>query len=301
MAIVSALFASIRISKGCKPNVKEDTPLEPTQNANRPVSRNVAIARSWQAAALAREQAHQETSESIHRDRDAKARILVCAQSNAAVDELVARICKTGLYDSNGGFFRPYLVRVGNAKTVHPNSLPVFIDTLIEKQLESDKENSDAMRIETTNSSPLRSKLHKILDEIKVLEAQLSKVQNSDGKGRKGVDCDDTELSIKAKVNLLYKQRRQVCGELVILEASEKRSIEEARNKRQSLKKEIIRQAEIVVATLSGCGGDVFSACLDKGSGGRRQPRNLEEGLFDAVVIDEAAQVSLHLNSVEFP
>jgi senataxin len=131
-----------------------------------------------------------------------------------------------------------------------------------------------------------------------VLEAQLSKLQNSDGKGKKGVDCDDTELSIKAKVNLLYKQRRQVCGELVVLEASEKRSIEEARNKRQSLKKDIIQQAEIVVATLSGCGGDVFSACLDKGSGGRRQPRNLEEGLFDAVVIDEAAQVSLHLNGV---
>lgn len=145
LAIVSALIASAKNLCGSTESAKLENPLGTLHvNANRSVSKSVAIARSWQAAALAKEQIQQEASKNMQKEREKRKRILVCAQSNAAVDELVSRMCTDGLYDSDGGFFRPFLVRVGNAKNMHPNCLPVFIDTLVKNQMESDKENCHA-------------------------------------------------------------------------------------------------------------------------------------------------------------
>ncbi|KAI5072739.1 hypothetical protein GOP47_0013117 [Adiantum capillus-veneris] len=291
LAIVSALMASIKNLHDFTAIPKSDNPI----NATRAVSRSVAISRSWQAAALAKQQMQLEESENMQKDRDRKTRILICAQSNAAVDELVFRMCKDGLYDSNGDNFRPFIVRVGNAKTVHPNCLPVFIDTLVENQMESDKENGGGSNMNKSNTELIRKKHHKILDDIQELETKLSKLQNTDAHSRRvaGQDsvsgADDPEGDLKMKVNVLYKQRRQTYAELAALEAGEKRSLEETKRRRLELKRNIIRRAEVVVATLSGCGGDVYSACIDK-SGRRRQLRTLDDGLFDAVVIDEAAQ-----------
>ena len=39
-------------------------------------------------------------------------RILVCAPSNGAVDEIVFRLVTKGLLDADGTFFKPHLVRV---------------------------------------------------------------------------------------------------------------------------------------------------------------------------------------------
>ncbi|MCO5611008.1 hypothetical protein L7F22_065256 [Adiantum nelumboides] len=290
LAIVSVLIASIKNVSSSTATLKSDTPI----NSTRPVSKSVAISRSWQAASLAKQQMQQE-SENMQKDRDRRKRILVCAQSNAAVDELVFRMCKDGLYDSNGDCFRPFIVRVGNAKTVHPNCLPVFIDTLVDNQMESNKENAGGLNINKSNTELIRKKLYKILDDIQVLETKLSKLQNTDAQAKRGIGqdfvsgSDDPEGDLKMKVNMLYKQRRQTYAELAALETGEKQSLEEAKRRRLELKRDIIRRAEIVVATLSGCGGDVYSACVDKSSR-RRQLRNLDDGLFDAVVIDEAAQ-----------
>lgn len=43
-----------------------------------------------------------------------KPRILVCAPSNAATDEVLERILGQGFYDGKGGLYRPAVLRVGS-------------------------------------------------------------------------------------------------------------------------------------------------------------------------------------------
>lgn len=140
------------------------------------VSSSVSLARAWQDAALAVEMSGGKenfpgpgkTKETSNRGGSRKRRILVCAQSNAAVDELVARLCKDGLYGKHGEFFRPFLVRVGNVKVVHPASMDIFIDTLVEKRLVAER---NAVNVEDNRQqkiSLLRRKLEEVLESIQV-------------------------------------------------------------------------------------------------------------------------------------
>lgn len=136
---------------------------------------SAAMTRAWQDAALAREIGVTGNkgvggSTDVQWGGPHKHRVLVCAQSNAAVDELVSRMCKNGLYGPDGNFFRPNLVRVGNIKTVHPDSLPVFIDTLIEERLGAEKQGeADALEEKTQKQSAmLRAKLEEVIENIQV-------------------------------------------------------------------------------------------------------------------------------------
>ncbi len=136
---------------------------------------SAAMTRAWQDAALAREIGVTGNkgvggSTDVQWGGPHKHRVLVCAQSNAAVDELVSRMCKNGLYGPDGNFFRPNLVRVGNIKTVHPESLPVFIDTLVEERLGAEKQGeADALEEKTQKQSAmLRTKLEEVIENIQV-------------------------------------------------------------------------------------------------------------------------------------
>lgn len=62
-----------------------------------------------------------------------KPRILVCAPSNAAADELLQRVMNDGFADGNGHVYRPSVVRIGRSvvipctcpKTTPKRGLPV--------------------------------------------------------------------------------------------------------------------------------------------------------------------------------
>ncbi|MCD7466947.1 hypothetical protein HAX54_004049 [Datura stramonium] len=132
-----------------------------------------AVARAWQDAALAK-----QLNEDLENDKPmgncSKRRILICAQSNAAVDELVSRITSEGLYGSDGTMYKPYIVRVGNVKTVHPNSLPFFIDTLVDHRIAEEKMNAIDSNTDADKGTLtfLRSNLEKLVDTIKCSEAK---------------------------------------------------------------------------------------------------------------------------------
>ena len=81
----------------------------------------------------------QVTHHSLHR-RDAfrPQRILVCAPSNSAVDEVLGRILDTGLLGSDGARFRPRVVRLAaKGVAVSPNVEEVRLENLVEKSISS--------------------------------------------------------------------------------------------------------------------------------------------------------------------
>lgn len=125
------------------------------------------------------------------------------------------------------------------------------------------------------------------------------------------------EAMVRAKLNMLHREKRELSRALADAKRDQREAAEEERAARAAAKREILRGAELVVTTLNGCGGDVYAACLGlkegpgmdgsgaQGGGGefgagfgrkaRRGGGGLKEddeaGLFDAVIIDEAAQV----------
>ncbi|XP_056167115.1 uncharacterized protein LOC115681659 isoform X3 [Syzygium oleosum] len=298
VAIVSALLASLRRTDETKSSQLESLKESSTSFAKfRPkIRESVAIARAWQDAALARQLNKDVENSTNPMERSVRGRVLICAQSNAAVDELVSRISSEGLYGCDGKMYKPFLVRVGNAKTVHSNSLPYFIDTLVDRRLAEEKNSTDARN--NVSTVQLRANLEKLVDCIRYYEAKRANIrdENTDlacslkDESKKVVDrkeMSDGELEMKLKE--LYEQKRQIYKELSLVQAQEKKANEEIRALKHKLRKSMLREAEIIVTTLSGSGGDLYEVCSESMSNPKFGSPS-ENALFDAVVIDEAAQ-----------
>jgi hypothetical protein len=58
------------------------------------------------------------------------------------------------------------------------------------------------------------------------------------------------------------------------------------------MRKAVIREADVVVTTLSGCGVDVYAVCMESFMAKKKSRGRAEEDFFSAVVIDEAGQVN---------
>lgn len=241
-------------------------------------------------------------------ERSLRGRILICAQSNAAVDELLSRLGE-GLIGSDGQKYKPYIIRVGNQQTIHPSSLPFFIDTLVQQKLSEDmkskKADAKSGKAEFESTSSVRARLEKVVDDIRKYEARRAKLNSNDGEDgelskAKVVSVSRTEShdipddQIVAKLNQLYGQKREISSDLKIAHTNEKRLAEENRALKQKVRKQILRDAQIVLTTLSGAGGDLYSVCSEAASAGKFGIVP-EHTMFDVVVIDEAAQVSYSL------
>ena len=198
------------------------------------ISQTAAVARAWQDAALAKQQINDSQRENSRIERLSKGslsrgRALVCAQSNAAVDELVSRL-SNGLYDAEGKLYRPYIVRVGNAKTVHSNSIPYFIDTLVQQRLSDElKTNNEAnLSSDAESSGSLRARLEKVVDRIRYYESRRKLVDGDKTENDSSVPDEDemdevSDEAIGAKLNSLYTQKRAVSAELATAHAREKK------------------------------------------------------------------------------
>ncbi|CAD6218676.1 unnamed protein product [Miscanthus lutarioriparius] len=295
VAIVSALL-SLHADDPYKSQRNENVGSTDFTKPRAKISQSTAVTRAWQDAALAK-QLEKDSQKECPRtaERFAKGRALVCAQSNAAVDELVSRLSE-GLYGADGKLYKPYIVRVGNAKTVHSNSLPFFIDTLVEQRLSDQlKINNDGKKSsDAESSSSLRSKLEKVVDRIRYYESRRKLIESDKSEDGSPVPDEDevdevSDEALGGKLNFLYAQKRVVSAELATAHAREKKIADENKFLKHKVRKSILGEAEIIVTTLSGCGGDIYGVCSETASSNKYGTFS-EHALFDIVVIDEAAQ-----------
>ncbi|KAL2539106.1 P-loop containing nucleoside triphosphate hydrolase superfamily protein [Abeliophyllum distichum] len=299
VAIASGLLAFSQM-KDNKRLPSDSSKCSNVSSTKQRMSQSAAIARAWQDAALARQLNDDVEKNNKSTGSYTRGRILICAQSNAAVDELVARISSEGLYGHDGLMFKPYLVRVGNEKTVHPNSLPLFIDTLVDNRLAEERRNLNDEKNDTVGDplTVLRSKLEKLVDRIRYYEAKRANVQEGnsnssnmlEGDSVRGEDVKElSDAELGAMLRTLYDKKKIIYADLAAAQAKEKRTFEEIKALKHKFRKTILKEAEIVVTTLSGCGGDLYGVCSESTSSHKFSSPS-ENTLFDAVVIDEAAQ-----------
>ncbi|XP_076897911.1 uncharacterized protein LOC143551337 [Bidens hawaiensis] len=210
-----------------------------------------------------------------------KPRMLVCAPSNAATDELLTRVLDRGFIDGEMKVYRPDVARVG---------------------VDSQTRAAQAVSVERRTEQLLvksRDEVYGWMHQLKGREAQLSQQIASlqrelnvaaftgRSQGSVGVDPDVLATRDQSRDTLLQnlaavvENRDKVLVEMSRLFIIESRfrggggfNLEEAR---ASLEASFANEAEVVFTTVSSSGRKLFS--------------RLTHG-FDMVVIDEAAQAS---------
>lgn len=188
-----------------------------------------------------------------------RAKILICAPSNAAVDELVVRL-RNGVRNSKGENMPLKVVRLGRSDAINPAVRDLTLEELVDKELQT-------KQVDVATDQNLRPELNKKTQERDTLRSRLND-ETLDSKER-----DD----VQQKLREINKQRSELAKKLD--EQRERTSIA-YRNKeidRRNIQARILSEANILCATLSGSAHDLVA--------------NLAV-TFDQVIIDEACQCS---------
>ncbi|AOA62748.1 Putative helicase and subunit of the Nrd1 complex [Komagataella phaffii] len=185
-------------------------------------------------------------------------KVLVCAPSNAAVDELVIRL-REGVPGISGQMFKPKVVRLGRSDAINSAVKDLTLEELVDAEL------NETARAPKADQS-IREKHNKVLAERNSIREALKEVSNLKPEEVKDLQKRYSEIT-KAKNELgkkLDEQREEVSV-----------SYRNREIQRRAVQFRILSQAQIICSTLSGSAHD-FLATMDTS--------------FDTVVIDEACQ-----------
>ncbi|GAA6059556.1 hypothetical protein JCM10212_000612 [Sporobolomyces blumeae] len=196
-------------------------------------------------------------------------KVLLCAPSNAAVDEVAKRL-KEGVRNMDGELYVPKVVRIGADSAVDISVKDVFIDELVERATSG---------IKTVNSSEAQTRMQSMRNEIEGLRVQRDEKQME-------MDATINNDMRRAELNLELKQFKAKIFDLSQRLDSEKDKAQQSRRamdaEQRKMRIKILSEADVICSTLSGAGHDYMS----------QLPFD-----FETVIIDEAAQ-SIELSSL---
>src|SRR5579862_4957340 len=190
-----------------------------------------------------------------------KPRLLLCAPSNAAVDEIVLRLIG-GIRNANGETFKPNIVRVGKSDSINANVRSVTLDELVDQKLEVrvPQQNGDS------NESALRAELAKVLEQ-------------RNGKGveydRAREIGDGNASNLAAELKELNAKKNRIGAQLDEMREKRLALVRDRDVSRRQITDAILDEADVICATLSGSGHEQLAKMKVN---------------FETVIIDEAAQ-----------
>lgn len=199
----------------------------------------------------------------------ASKKMLICAPSNAAVDELIMRF-KDGVRSLNGKLHKPSILRLGRSDAINKNVLDVTLDELVNARLNDIKPKQNA-GAEDVHQIMMAHKA--TCDELNMVRANFDAVK-ADGK--------PISPEQQREFELLKRKRDQLSNKIDATRDSGDMVAREAEINRRQVQQAIIESAHVICATLSGSGHEMF------------QNLNIE---FETVIIDEAAQ-SIELSAL---
>jgi senataxin len=192
-----------------------------------------------------------------------KKKLLICAPSNAAVDELVARL-KEGVQPLNGPRQKINVIRIGRSDAINDSVKDVMLDELVRMKLEGDNGEQNKLLQE-------KNKLHEEAGKIK---ERLNEIRPQMENARAGND-KAVELKLQREFDMLKRNKARIGSKIDEERQSGTTVSRQTEINRRRYQQEIIDGAHVLCATLSGSGHDMF--------------RNLNVE-FETVIIDEAAQ-----------
>jgi senataxin len=196
-------------------------------------------------------------------------KILLCAPSNAAVDEVAKRL-KEGVRDSKGQIWTPKVVRIGADMSINVSVKDISFDELVDRALDPQ---GNLVKEGTSNAMiELRAKIN----EIKSKQRSKTEERNSIKDNPESYNKLNEEIrQFQNQLNDLYVRIDSTRDKL----KQQNKALDLARRK---IGRQILQESDVICSTLSGAGIDYLNnADLD----------------FEAVVIDEAAQ-AIELSSL---
>ncbi|KAI0003929.1 SEN1 N terminal-domain-containing protein [Xylariaceae sp. FL0662B] len=194
--------------------------------------------------------------------KGAAKKLLVCAPSNAAVDELVLRL-KAGVKTMTGNFHKLNVLRLGRSDAINAAVKDVTLDEMVKARVEG---------IANENNGPSsRELMHKEAGQIKLELAELRPQLES------ARVTNDRALvnQLQRKFDELKRRQAQIGAKIDADKDSGNTAARESEIRRRQIQQEILDSAQVLCATLSGSGHEMF--------------KNLQVE-FETVIIDEAAQ-----------
>ncbi|KAF7197080.1 Helicase SEN1 [Pseudocercospora fuligena] len=195
----------------------------------------------------------------------ASKKLLVCAPSNAAVDELVIRL-KQGVKTKGGQSHAINVVRLGRSDAINTQVRDVTMDELVAKKLGGGNEADEKQR---QRNAELFKEHEQVSAQLRELYAQRDAADAGEKmpeKERKTLD--DSIVHVR-------RRKAELGARIDNVKDSERNAGREQELNRKRAQQAVLDQAHVICATLSGSGHDMF------------QSLNIE---FETVVIDEAAQ-----------
>jgi senataxin len=193
-------------------------------------------------------------------NRASSRKILVCAPSNAAVDEIVMRL-KDGVKTTRGRHEKLSVVRLGRSDAINTKVLDVTLDEMVNARLSQNP------------ASGSNVDMQKLYEEHKTTDTRFKEVRSSLDECRaKGLPPPD---ELEREFELLKKKRSQLSTDIDKARDQVHTLARNADMHKRRIQQEIIDEAHVICTTLSGSGHEMF------------QSMNVE---FETVVIDEAAQ-----------
>jgi senataxin len=193
-------------------------------------------------------------------------KILVCAPSNAAVDELVMRF-KAGVKMMNGSMEKLSVVRLGRSDAINANVKDVTLEELVNAKLNlaAPKERED-INIFMMEHKETSQQFHALRERINESRARGQAIEQGDENTLDGLGRKKKALGLKIDE---MRERQNSASR-------------DAELNRRRIQQQILDSAHVLCATLSGSGHEIF------------QGLNIE---FETVIIDEAAQ-SIELSAL---
>lgn len=205
---------------------------------------------------------HQNKHNSLTADLDIKSaeskpKILICAPSNAAVDELVIRL-RGGVKNTRGELTQLNVVRLGRSDAINASVRDLTLEELVDKELQANPPN---MAIDPN----LRAEHTKCIAERNKLRDELANLELS---GQEHAKLEERFREVNKQRHVLSKQ---------LDEQREKASIAYRTREidRRNLQAKILNNALVICSTLSGSAHDVLLSLSIK---------------FSQVIVDEACQ-----------
>ncbi|KAF2722195.1 hypothetical protein K431DRAFT_302802 [Polychaeton citri CBS 116435] len=187
-------------------------------------------------------------------------KLLVCAPSNAAVDELVMRL-KSGVKTRNGIEHKLNVVRIGRSDAINQQVSDVTMEALVSQKLGTN-----------SNDQKTREKNSEVFKEHSKVSEDLRQLYETRDSGKvKGQELGELESNIQNA----RKRKNDLGVKIDNIKDQERNAGREAELSRKRAQQAVIEEAHVICATLSGSGHDMF------------QNLTVE---FETVIIDEAAQ-----------
>ncbi|KAK2465188.1 hypothetical protein APHAL10511_002542 [Amanita phalloides] len=200
-------------------------------------------------------------------DKGFSAKILICAPSNAAIDEIAYRI-KEGYRGSRRRPDNAKVVRIGTDRAINVSVKDISLDALVEQKL-----NGSASAAKEKNLGDEVITLRESLESVKEMRKQkLAMLTN--------LQDDVRHQALEAELKILNSQRIDLTQRLDRIkdqQKSESRTLDAVRRKTRLA---VLQEADVICSTLSGAGHET-----------------LDRFEFETIVIDEAAQ-AIELSSL---